>query len=344
MQLKVSFKNDYSEGAIPEILTLLASNNAKQEAGYGEDFLSNKAKDFIRHHIKIPDAPIYFVSGGTQANLLIISHLLRPYESVIAADTSHIQVHETGAIENAGHKINLVKNKDGKIDVAGIKQVIQGHTDHHMVKPALVYLSQTTEIGSIYSKSELSEIASYCKKHNLLLFIDGARLAVSLSGKGSDLSLSEIASLCDVFYIGATKNGGFLGEAIVFSNSILSNGFIYYLKQKGALMAKGRILGAQFYAMFEHNLFTTYAANANQQAQCIADEIKKLGYQFLSEPVSNQIFPILPISIINSLLKEFDFYIWEKINAEFAVVRIVTSWATKSVDVNRFLTLLKQSK
>src|SRR5690606_3634838 len=304
----------------------------------------SQAKDFIRQHIKLPDAPIYFVSGGTQANLLVISHLLRPYESVIAADTSHIQVHETGAIENVGHKINLVKNKDGKIDVAGIKQVIQAHTDHHMVKPALVYLSQTTEIGSIYSKSELIEIAAYCRSNHLLLFIDGARLAVSLSAKGSDLTLAEIASLCDVFYIGATKNGGFLGEAIVFTNPSLAKGFSYYLKQKGALMAKGRILGAQFYALFEHNLFSTYAANANHQAACIADEIKKLGHQFLSEPVSNQIFPILPISIINSLLEEFDFFIWENINEDFAVVRIVTSWATTSADVNRFLFLLKESR
>lgn len=343
MHFKTSFKNDYSEGATPEILALLVNNNLQQEAGYGEDSLSVKAKDFIRKHIKIPEAPIYFVSGGTQANLLIISHLLKPYESVIAADSSHIQIHETGAIENAGHKINLVKNNDGKIDVIGIKQILQAHTDHHMVKPAMVYLSQTSEIGSIYHKSELIEIASYCKKNNLLLFIDGARLAVSLSAKGSDLTLPEIAALCDVFYIGATKNGGFLGEAIVFTKPKLAAGFSYYLKQKGALMAKGRILGAQFYALFEHNLFSEVAANANYQAQCIADELIKLGYQFLSEPVSNQIFPILPTIVINRLLKDFDFYIWEEINSENSVVRIVTSWATKKEDVNRFLTLLKES-
>ena len=340
MQSQISFKNDYSEGAHPEILNLLTQTNLQQEPGYGDDTWSLEAKDMIRAQIGNPDAEVYFVSGGTQANLLVISHLLKPYESVIAADTGHIQVHETGAIENCGHKINLVPHAMGKIDVAGIDKVIKAHTDHHMVKPAMVYLSQSTELGSIYNRAELEEISNYCRANNLKLFIDGARLAVALTSSEADLTLPEFAALCDVFYIGATKNGGLLGEAIVFNNAGDAAGFPYYLKQKGALMAKGRLLGVQFHALFRDGLYFELAKHANAMARKLAEGIAAAGYGFALTPESNQLFPILPLQVIAALNEQFAFYTWEKLDDEKAVVRLVCSWATKEADVDSFIDTL----
>ena len=337
MQSKISFKNDYSEGAHPNILNLLIQTNLDQETGYGEDNLSIKAKSFIKRSINNPDAEIYFVSGGTQANMLVISHLLKPYESVIAADTGHIEVHETGAIENTGHKINCIPNQDGKIAVKGIQAALDYHTDNHMVKPAMVYISQCTEIGSIYSKAELEEISQFCKSNNLLLFVDGARLATALSSSHADLNIEELAKLADAFYIGATKNAGLLGEAIVFKNKELAQGFDYYIKQKGALMAKGRILGAQFHALFEDNLFFNLGKHANQMAAKLADAFQSKGYEFSSNPVSNQIFPILPYPIIKELHKKYEFYVWQKLDHDKAVVRLVTSWATPETTIDQFI-------
>lgn len=342
MQSKISFKNDYSEGAHPNILNLLILTNLDQETGYGEDNLSIKAKSFIKRSINNPDAEIYFVSGGTQANMLVISHLLKPYESVIAADTGHIEVHETGAIENTGHKINCIPNQDGKIAVKGIQAALDYHTDNHMVKPAMVYISQCTEIGSIYSKAELEEISQFCKSNNLLLFVDGARLATALTSSHADLNIEELANLADVFYIGATKNAGLLGEAIVFKNKELAQGFAYYIKQKGALMAKGRILGAQFYALFEDNLFFDLGKHANQMAAKLADAFQSKGYEFSSNPVSNQIFPILPYPIIKELHKKYEFYVWQKLDHDKAVVRLVTSWATPETTIDQFIADLPQ--
>lgn len=343
MQSKISFKNDYSEGAHPNILNLLIQTNLDQETGYGEDNLSIKAKSFIKRSINNPDAEIYFVSGGTQANMLVISHLLKPYESVIAADTGHIEVHETGAIENTGHKINCIPNQDGKIAVKGIQTALDYHTDNHMVKPAMVYISQCTEVGSIYSKAELEEISQFCKSNNLLLFVDGARLATALTSSHADLNIEELANLADVFYIGATKNAGLLGEAIVFKNKDLAQGFDYYIKQKGALMAKGRILGAQFYALFEDNLFFDLGKHANQMAAKLADAFQSKGYEFSSNPVSNQIFPILPYPIIKELHKKYEFYVWQKLDQDKAVVRLVTSWATSETTIDQFIADLPQA-
>ncbi len=335
-----SFKNDYSEGAHPQILQILIDTNAQQEPGYGEDSLSIKAKELIAEKLNKPKTPIYFVSGGTQANLLIISHVLKSYESVIAADSSHIQVHETGAIEHAGHKINLIPNTEGKITTAGIQQIVNTHKDQHMVKPRLVYISQTTEYGSLYSKQELNDLYEYCQANNLLLFIDGARLAISLTAKGNDLSLADIADSCDVFYIGATKNGGLLGEAILFPNTALAAGFEYVLKQKGALLAKGRILGAQFYGLFQYSLFEKLSKHANESAELFASEIYKKGYKFYIPPYSNQLFPIFPKTIISKLSEKFDFYIWKDVDDDHAAIRLVCSWATEVSAIHSFLKLI----
>lgn len=337
MKEKISFKNDYSEGAHPRILELLAQTNLQQEPGYGYDSLSEQAKVAILRFLNNQETPVYFVAGGTQANLLVISHLLKPYESIIATESGHIHVHETGAIEATGHKINTVPHSNGKLTPDNILKVISQHTDEHMVKPAMLYISQTTELGSIYSKEELQDLSDFCKEHNLKLFIDGARMAAALSSNKHQLTLNDIAQYADVFYIGVTKNAGLLGEAIVFPNAQLAEGFSYSLKQKGALMAKGRILGAQFLALFEDDLYFELGKHANQQAMRIATALEDAGFRFALQPESNQLFPILPHQVIERLLEDFEFYVWEKLDADESIVRIVTSWATNPTDVDRFI-------
>jgi len=337
---KISFKNDYSEGAHPQVLQLLLASNSTQEPGYGEDSLSLKAKEMIAKKLNRPNIPIYLVTGGTQANLLIISHVLKSYESVIAVDSSHIQVHETGAIEHAGHKINLIPQQDGKLTVTEIQKIIKSHKDQHMVKPRLVYISQTTELGSLYSKKELIVLYQYCQSNNLLLFIDGARMAISLTAKINDLTLEDIANYCDVFYFGATKNGGLLGEAIVFSNTVLADGFEYALKQKGALLAKGRILGAQFYALFQDSLYEDLSKHANETAERLANVLVSKGYTFYIPPYSNQLFPILPKDRLSKLAEKFEFYIWQDYDEHHSVIRLVCSWATESSAIDEFIQLI----
>lgn len=334
---KYSFKNDYSEGAHERILKALSATNLNQEDGYGEDSFCEKAKKAILEKIGNQHSDIHFVSGGTQANLIVISSILRPYESVIAASTSHIAVHEAGAIEATGHKINTVEKKDGKLTAQDIQSVLNTHEDEHMVKPRLVFISNSTEIGSIYTKNELSELSVFCRENNLYLYVDGARLGSALTSEKSDLSLSELSSFVDVFYIGGTKNGALLGEAIIINNENLKENFRFHLKQKGALLAKGRILGVQFLELFKDNLFFELGEHANSMASKIANCIKKLNYEFLTEPVSNQIFPILPNNLIEKLNNKYSFYIWKKIDDKNSAIRLVTSWATKEEFVDKFI-------
>ncbi|MCP4176240.1 MAG: aminotransferase class V-fold PLP-dependent enzyme [bacterium] len=338
--IKYSLKNDYSEGAHPNILNALNSTNLIQQEGYCEDGYSNKAVEIIRSKLNNKNADIHFSSGGTQANLIIISSILKPYESVIAPETGHVAVHEAGAIEATGHKINTVKTKDGKLNPSDIKKVLDLHTDEHMVKPKLVFVSNSTEIGSIYTKKELETLSKFCKENKLFLHMDGARLASALTSTKNDLSFTDLSELVDVFYIGGTKNGALLGEAIVIINDELKENFRFHLKQKGALLAKGRVLGVQFLELFRNDLFFELGKHANLMASMIVDGIKAFDYTFLTEPVTNQIFPILPNILIEELHEEFDFYVWEKIDDNFSTVRIVTSWATKEDTVNRFISKL----
>jgi len=338
---KYSFKNDYSEGAHEQILNALGNTNLNQDEGYGEDKYCKEVISLIRKKIQNPKADVHFVSGGTQANLIVISSILKPYESIIAATTGHIAVHEAGAIESTGHKINAVETKDGKLKVKHIQSVLEVHTDEHMVKPKAVFISNSTEIGSIYSKKELEELSKFCRKNKLYLYLDGARLGSALTSEKSDLTISELAKFVDVFYIGGTKNGALLGEAIVILNDELKNNFRFYLKQKGALLAKGRILGVQFMELFKDDLFFDLAKHANRMASKLADEIKKHNYKFLTEPVSNQIFPILPNKLIEKLNQKYGFYVWCKIDDKNSAIRLVTSWATKEEFVNQFIEDLK---
>ncbi len=338
----IFFKNDYSEGTHVNILNALSESNLIQEDGYGEDSYSLKAKDKIKAIIKNDNVDIHFISGGTQANLTVISSILKPYESVIAAETGHICVHETGAIEATGHKINTIKTLNGKLYPETIKNVVEAHTDEHMVKPKLVFISNSTEIGTVYTKKELEDLSVFCKNNDLYLYLDGARLGSALMSEGNDLTIDNISKLVDVFYIGGTKNGALIGEAIVINNDDLKNNFRFHLKQKGALLAKGRLIGIQFLELFKNNLFFELAKHANLMAKKISLTIEDLGFEFLTNSKSNQIFPILPNSIIEKLHENYAFYIWSVVDEETSSVRLVTSWATKEEDVEKFINDIKK--
>lgn len=336
-----SFKNDYSEGAHPRILNALMESNLEQTEGYGEDCYTIRAVELLKEKINLNNIDIHFLSGGTQTNLTVISAFLRPHEAAIAANTGHVLVHETGAIEATGHKVISIEVKDGKLSPDNIKDVLDFHTDEHMVKPKLVYISNPTEIGSIYKKNELEKISSFCRKNNLILYIDGARLGSALCSDENDLQLSDMGRLADAFYIGGTKNGALLGEALVICNESLKQDFRFHMKQKGALLAKGRILGIQFLEMFKDDLYFDLARHANKMAKLLRSNISAMGYKFLIDSPSNQIFPILPNRIIDKLLEKYSFYVWSKIDDNNSSVRLVTSWATDEDAVLAFIEDLK---
>jgi len=334
---KYSFMDDYSEGAHPRVLELLAATNLEQQPGYGADALSVRAIALIREATGNPRAEVHFASGGTQANTIALASLLKPYESVIAADTAHIHVHETGAVEATGHKINLVPSRDGKLDPAQVRATVAAHGDEHMVVPRVVFIAQATESGTLYSRAELIALSQTCRELGLYLYMDGARLGPALASRFNDIGLPELSSLLDMFYLGGTKNGALLGEAIVINNPALQDRFRYHLKQRGAMLAKGRVLGAQFAALLEGGLYFDLARHANAMAARLADGLRPLSVRFLSEPVANQVFPILEDPHIARLRQSYDFHTWARVDATHAAIRLVTSWATPSDAVDRFL-------
>ena len=343
--MKYSFLNDYSEGAHPEILNSLLTSNMVQHTPYGDDEYSNKAKNLIKSKIGKQDLDVYFVSGGTQANLIIISSALKSHESVISANTGHITLREAGAIEATGHKINSVISSDGKLTKEDINKVLEEHDfGAHVVKPKMVYISNATEIGTIYSKLELEELSCFCREKNLFLFLDGARLGSALTASNNNLTLLDIANLTDIFTIGGTKNGTLIGEAIVISNEKLKEDFPFHIKQRGAMLSKGRILGIQFLELFKDNLFFKLAQHSNKMASKLSEAIIENGFKMLSKSTTNQIFPILPNSIIDKLEKKFEFYKWNKLDDKFTTLRLVTSWATEEVEVDRFISELGKGK
>ena len=338
-----SFLNDYSEGAHPSILQALLDHNLTQQNGYGNDTYSIEAKTLIKNQMDAPDAEITFVSGGTQANLIIISSALRPHEAVISADTGHIAHHEAGAIEATGHKVNTVLNQSGKLCITDVKRVMKDHDfGPHVVKPKMLYISNTTEIGSIYTKQELMDLYAYAQANNLYLFLDGARLGAALMTETNDLTLADVAKYTDVFTIGGTKNGALLGEAIVITNPELKTDFLFHIKQKGAMLSKGRLLGIQFKTLFTDNLYFNLATHANAMASKLAKAITACGYSFLTEPTSNLIFPILPNTLVDQLENAFVFYRWKEQDESHTVLRVVTSWATKEEEVDKFIRLLSE--
>lgn len=339
---KIAFRNDYSEGAHPLILEALARDSMKQEPGYGDDSATARATHLIRSACQRPDAQVHLVTGGTQANLVMSAALLQPYESIIAATSGHICIHEAGAIEATGHKIHELPHTDGKISAAQVQEIVALHCDEHMVRPRMVFISQATELGTVYSRREVESLAAVCSKHNLLLYVDGARLGSALASNRHDLSLADIARLADAFYIGGTKNGALFGEALVLCQPQLSPHFRNHLKQRGALLAKSRALGAQFEALFTDDLFVTLAAHANRTAQLLAEGIRARGFSFAYEPMTNQIFPIFPKALIERLSKNFAFYVWSAVDREHSTVRLVTSWATKEASIESFLGALRE--
>jgi len=335
--MKFSFKNDYSEMAHPKVLEALSSVGTKQFEGYGLDEYSAAAALYICKKIKDPYADVHFISGGTQANLVVLSSALRPHEAVIASKSGHIFVHETGAIEATGHKICTRDGQNGKLSVADIESVLAEHPgDEHMVKPKLVYISMSTECGTVYTRAELAAITLCCRNNGLYLYIDGARLGAALNSPACDLKYNDIANMADAFFIGGTKNGALFGEAIVLCNEKLKEDFRYLLKQRGGLLAKTAAIGQQFAALFADGLYDELAKRANTMAKRLADGIKSLGYDFLFPVETNLFVPVFPTGVAAKLHELYGFYDWENLGDRTAV-RLLTSWSTPEVKVDKFI-------
>lgn len=337
-----SFRNDYSEGAYPEILKRLSEENKKQHIGYGEDEICKEAKKRIHQKLNNDECDIHFLVGGTQTNLTVISSVLRPFEAVITVDSGHINVHETGAIEATGHKVIAVKGNDGKITPAGIHQAVKTHTDEHMVKPKMVYISNATEIGTVYTKKELEEIRKACDTYELYLFMDGARLGAALTSSENDLRFEDLCTYCDVFYIGGTKNGALFGEAVVIVSDKLKSDFRYMIKQRGGMLAKGWLIGVQFAELMKDNVYLELADHANKLAQKMQCRLEELGISFFIKTSTNQIFPVLPNEMLKKLGEYIDYQIWESYDETHTVVRFVTSWATDEKEVEETIKLFEK--
>jgi len=342
-----SFKNDYSEIAHPNILNALSEIGNKQFDGYGLDEHSAAAKQLIQKVANAPFADVHFIAGGTHANLVIISAALRPHEAVIAVKSGHIFVHETGAIEATGHKICVRDGQRGKLSATDIESVLNEHNgDEHMVKPRLVYLSLSTECGTVYTKAELDAIKRCCRENSLYLYLDGARLGNAINSSVCNLTYSDIASVADAFFIGGTKNGAIFGEAIVICNDELQKDFRYLLKQRGGLLAKTAAIGVQFKVLFADGLYDKLATHANAMALKLATGIEDLGYDFLFPVETNLIVPIFPDDVAEKLRESYAFYDWKKFEDKTAV-RLLTSWATSESVIEQFisdLTALSQPK
>lgn len=340
--MKINFANDYAQGCHPDILTELIHTNHSIQNGYGMDDFSLKAHELIKKEFQCPNAQVTLVSGGTQANLIVISSILRPHQSVIATEDGHIATNETGAIEATGHKVNTIATPDGKLTPELCGQVLAEWTNvPHVVKPKMVYISNTTEVGTHYTLDELEALHAFTRKHNMYLFMDGARLAQALAIDRADVTAADIARLCDVFYLGATKNGGLLGEAIVITNKDLQEDFLFHVKQKGAMLAKGRILGIQFTALLNNGLYLQLAENANKQAMKLKTAFNDMEVSFLTDTYANQIFPILSNQQIQALQKEFEFRVWKQIDGNHAAIRLITAWNTSDNSVNKLIAMIK---
>lgn len=336
----IQFQCDYNEGAHPRILERLAQTNMEQTVGYGCDPYCEHARELIKAACQAPEADVHFLVGGTQANATVISSILRPHQGALCAATGHINVHETGAIEHGGHKVLGLPAKDGKISGCQIDKAMEEHFadgPEHVVQPGMVYISFSTELGTIYTKAELQGIREACTKWNLPLFIDGARLGYGLMSDECDITLPELAAIADVFYIGGTKQGALFGEAVVIMNPALKKDFRYFIKQNGGMLAKGRLLGIQFEALFEDNLYFELAAKADRQAKRIKEALKAKGYAFMAETPTNQQFVILSDEKLESISKDFMLSWWARIDEKTSAARICTSWATLDSSVDALI-------
>lgn len=336
----LNFRNDYSEGAHPTILETMRKNNLTPVIGYGKDEFCAHAVAMIRERFNCPTADVHFLVGGTQTNLTLIAAALKPYEAVICADTGHINVHETGAIESTGHKVLPVLKQDGKLTPADVMNVLHSHPDEHMVKPRMIYLSQSTEVGTVYTRQELEALRKLCDKMHLLLYMDGARLASGMTAPDCDLMPADLPRLCDAFYIGGTKNGALFGEALVLVNEALKPDFRYMIKNRGAMLAKGWLLGMQFEGLFTGDLYFTLGRHANAMAARLRDGLLAKGYELAYPCTTNQVFAILDKDLIFELTAEVAFEFTKNWDKTHDVVRFVTSWATNPEDVDAMLALL----
>ena len=334
----LSFQSDYIMGAHPKILSALERTNFVATAGYGEDQFCKSAKEKIKAACNCPDADVWFLVGGTQTNAVVISTVLERFEGVIAAETGHIGFHEAGAVEYTGHKVLLIPGHDGKIDADELDAYIKGFyndANHaHMVPPGMVYISHPTEYGTLYSKGELTRISEICRKNSISLFIDGARLGYALASYDTDLSLPEISRLCDVLYIGGTKVGALCGEAIVFTRGNTPSHFLTQIKQQGALIAKGRLLGVQFDTLFTDNLYFEISRHAINMAEKLKKLLTDKGYEFYIDSPTNQQFVLVDDKKLIELEKNVQVSFWEKPDENHTVVRFATSWATTEEELS----------
>ncbi|MBR0026851.1 MAG: low specificity L-threonine aldolase [Clostridia bacterium] len=328
----IRFDCDYTEGAHPKLLERLVETNFCQTPGYGVDEFCESAKARVRELCACPEAEVHFLVGGTQTNVTVIASILRPYEGVLAASTGHINVHETGAVEAHGHKVLALPHQNGKLTAKMVRDAWEGHindaTHEHMVRPGMVYISHPTENGTLYSLEELTALSETCREIGLPLFLDGARMGYGLMAKGADLTLPDIARLCDVFYIGGTKVGALFGEAVVFPKKGYVENFRYMIKQNGGMLAKGRLLGVQFDTLFADGLYFEIAKHAVTLADKIRDTLRGKGIPCLFETAANQIFPIFTEAQRAKLAETYAFDYWTKVDDDHSAVRICTSWAT----------------
>jgi len=337
----IRFENDYSEGVHEQILNRLIETNQEQTTGYGTDEYCEKARFYIKKACQAEHADVHFLVGGTQTNTTLIASILRPYQGVISATTGHIATMETGAIEATGHKILTLPSDNGKITASQVKELCSAHLESpaaiHTVQPGLVYISNPTENGTNYTKAELEELSQVCGHFNIPLMMDGARLGYALAAPNNDLSLPDIARFCDVFYIGGTKIGALFGEAAVITNDNLKKDFRYMIKQKGGMLAKGRLLGIQFETLFKENLYEDISNHAVELAMKIREGFIQKGFKLRYDSMSNQQFPILPQEALEKLNEKYSFAFWEKLDSSHTVVRICTSWATKKEHVEELV-------
>ena len=326
------FESDYLEGCCPQILEALQATNLEQTLGYGEDPHCAKAADMIRFVFDCPDADVHFLVGGTQTNATVIASLLRPHQGVLCAASAHINFHETGAVEHSGHKILALPAPDGKISAAQVREALEAHqrdfSREHMVQPGMVYISFPTELGTIYTRQELTDLYAVCTEWEIPLFIDGARLGYGLEASGCNVLPKDLPRLCDVFYIGGTKQGALFGEAVVFANTRLADDFRYFIKQNGGMLAKGRLLGIQFETLMNEGLYFKLARRADRLADRIREAFKRKRVPFLVINTTNQVFPVLPTEAVARFAAAFGFEEWQAVDAEHTAVRFCTSWAT----------------
>ena len=344
----MTFESDYTEGAHPKILQRLNETNFEQVSGYGADPFSESARQKIREACANPTAQITFISGGTQTNQIVIDSLLKPYEGVISAATGHISTHEAGAIEYVGHKVLVVPSQNGKLNALEVKHYIEAfYSDgncEHMVFPGMVYISFPTEYGTLYTKQELQNLYGVCRKYQIPLFVDGARLGYALVSSACDVTLPELSELCDVFYIGGTKVGALCGEALVFTNQNEPAHFVNFVKKHGALLAKGRLLGIQFETLFTDDLYFKISRNAIEQAMFLKQGLQKLGYPLFIDSPTNQQFVVIENVKMHVLKQKVGFSFWEQYDSTHSVIRLATSWATRRETVEQLLDVLAELK